>query len=100
MRATAFEPPPPTPTTLIRVPTGTSSSSKNFKSSLTAHLPSWGETCLSHIVFADQARHASPFYRLRSRETTDAALPFGFQFQPAGVHRETGRGRPHGRIKL
>src|SRR5581483_612789 len=80
IRATALEPPPPTPTTLIFVPNSASSSIKNFKSSAILCALFSLRNCL-----------------LQNQTGQPRRCPFPFALQPkaSAIHGQTGRRRPH-----
>src|SRR5437868_2262523 len=85
MRLTAFDPPPPTPITLIRVPRPPSSSISYFKLSISASLfaistlPSIGQTALSQNL---------------PQPPGAFAVLFRLLFDLRRVHREPRRHRP------
>src|ERR1035441_8329418 len=86
MRATALEPPPPTPITLIRVPVRASSSISYFKSSISI-------SPLTMPMVASLLQHlADPVCIF--------LLQPGVFFQLRGVHRETRGGTPRGVVQF
>src|SRR4051794_27577309 len=84
MRATALQPPPPTPITLIRVPERASSSISYFKSSRSPSIIPTGASSLQH--FSDPGRVL--------------LLELRLFLQLCGIHREARGGTPRRIVQL
>ena len=88
MRATAFEPPPPTPITLIRVPCEPLLPISNFRSSISRidAMPIWSPPLLATFIPSSPAAARS---RCSSR----------LRFQLRRIHRQTGGRGPRGIVQ-